>query len=477
MIECDIAVIGSGPAGQKAAIQAAKAGYSVVMLELDRRVGGACVHRGTIPSKTLRATAVNLRDIRSCKEFVKTQIDPNVQVATLMRRLDEVTENHAHYMREQLERNHIQLVQGRARFLDKRRLHVDQIGGKSTEVVAKHTIVIATGSRPRKPPEIPVDHEHILDSDSILSMIYLPTSLTVLGAGVIASEYASIFAALGTKVTMIDSGAAPVSFMDPELCDHFVRDFEANGGRYLPNSTITRCEWDGVSATETELSTGEIIRSDKVLCALGRLANVEGLGIEEIGIVLTKRNQITVDENCRTAVPSIYAVGDVIGFPALACTSMEQGRRAMCHALGLPQGQNASFTPIGIYTIPEISSVGMTEQQAIAEYGACTVGRAQYKEVARGQISQCGDGIVKLVADAKGEFLLGAHIIGEGACNLIHLAQAALISGWTVDAFIENIFNFPTLAEAYRIAALDLVNRGKQSAQTAPSQKTATLAS
>ncbi len=457
MTKYDVIVIGSGPAGQKAAIQAAKVGRSVAVVELERGVGGACVFRGTIPSKTLRATALNLRQLRDASEYAVVNMTPNVEVATLMRRLDDVIDSHTQTIAAQLERNNIDLVRGRASVTGRNSVTVKKIHGQKVELEAA-LIVVATGSRPRKPPEIPVDHEHILDSDSILSMIYLPTSLTVLGAGVIASEYASIFSALGTKVTIIDAGTAPVSFMDPELCHRFVQDFESNGGRYIPNSKIKSCSWDGAT-TVTELESGEVIRSDKVLSALGRLANVEGLRLVELGVELSNRRQIVVDENCQTAVSSIYAVGDVIGFPALASTSMEQGRRAVCHALGLPQGANASYTPIGIYTIPEISSVGLTEEDAIEQFGACTVGRANYTEVARGKISQLGNGLVKIVADAKGETLLGAHIIGEGACNLIHIAQVALISGWTVDAFIENIFNFPTLAESYRIAALDLVNR------------------
>lgn len=458
MTNYDVLVIGSGPAGQKAAVQAAKSGRSVAIVELEKGVGGACVYRGTIPSKTLRATALNLRQLRECSEYAEVSVAPNIEVATLMRRLDDVIESHASTMKDQLLSNGIVLVRGRASVSGKNEITVTSIRGAKNKLTAP-IIVVATGSRPRKPPEIPVDHEHILDSDSILSMIYLPKTLTVLGAGVIASEYASIFTSLGTKVTIVDGGSAPVSFMDPELCERFVEDFESNGGRYIPNSKIKNCSWDGLRHTVTELESGEIIRSDKVLCALGRLANVEGLGLEELGVELSRRKQIVVDGNCQTAVASIYAVGDVIGFPALASTSMEQGRRAMCHALGLPQGLDATFTPIGIYTIPEISSVGLTEEQAIEKYGACTVGRANYSEVARGKISRLENGLLKIVADSKGEKLLGAHILGEGACNLIHIAQVALISGWTVDAFIQNIFNFPTLAESYRIAALNLVNR------------------
>ncbi len=459
----DVAVIGSGPAGQKAAIAAAKNGSSVAMIERERLVGGACVHRGTIPSKTLRETALQLASVQQFREVMTIEMAPNVEVATLMARLDEVTGSHAQFMLDQLVRNSVDMITGRASFVSPNELCVKQVRGPALSISAK-TIVVATGSRPRQPPEIPVDHEHLLDSDSILSMIYLPKSLTVLGAGVIASEYASIFAALGTKVTIVDAGQAPVSFMDPELSEAFVRDFEGAGGSYLPGRTIEECYWDGESSVVTKLASGEEIRSEKLLCALGRLANVEELNLGAAGVEQTKRGHIVVNEHCQSSAPCIYAVGDVIGHPALASTSMEQGRRAVSHALGLPLGRGASYIPIGIYTIPEMSSVGLTEEQARGTYGNCAVGRASFSEVARGLISGGGEGLLKLVADENGDKLVGAPIVGPGACELVHVAQVALISDWSVEAFVENIFNFPTLAEAYRIAALDLINRGRAQA-------------
>jgi len=459
----DVAVIGSGPAGQKAAIAAAKNGQTVAMIERERLVGGACVHRGTIPSKTLRETALQLASVQRFRDVMTIEMSPHVEVATLMARLDEVTSSHATFMSDQLVRNRVEVITGRASFVSATELAVKQVRGPALAITAS-TIIVATGSRPRQPPEIPVDHEHLLDSDSILSMIYLPKSLTVLGAGVIASEYASIFAALGTKVTIVDNGHAPVSFMDPELSAAFVTDFEATGGRYLPKEKIAECYWDGASAVVTKLESGEEIRSEKLLCALGRLANVEDLGLAAAGVEQSKRGHIVVNEHCQSSVPHIYAVGDVIGHPALASTSMEQGRRAASHALGIPVGHGASYIPIGIYTIPEMSSIGITEAEAREKFGNCTIGRASFSEVARGQISGGHDGLLKLVADEHGDKLLGAHIVGKGACELVHVAQIALIAGWSVEAFVENIFNFPTLAEAYRIAALDLINRGRAQA-------------
>lgn len=454
----DVIVIGSGPAGQKAAIQAAKSGRSVAMIEQERRVGGACVHRGTIPSKTLRETALQIVSLRRGAAAVAVKMDSSVEVATLMNRLDEVIESHSSIMKGDLDHNNIDFITGRASFTGSHAIDVNRVRGPALQISAK-TIIVATGSHPRKPPNVPIDHEHILDSDSILSMLYLPTSMTVLGAGVIASEYASIFSALGVKVTMIDKGLRPVAFMDPELSELFRAEFEDSDSRYLPNSDIKSVEWDGLSSVVTTLGSGEEIRSDKLLCALGRLANVQDLKLDNANIEMTPRGHIKVDENCETNIPGVYGVGDVIGPPALASVSMEQGRRAMRHALGLPKATSAEHIPVGIYTIPEMSSVGITEAQAIERHGGCTVGRAKFSEVARGQISNDRGGVLILVGDAQGERLLGAHIVGGGSCELIHIAQVALISEWSIQSFVDNIFNFPTLAEAYRIAALNLLNK------------------
>jgi NAD(P) transhydrogenase len=458
----DVVVIGSGPAGQKAAIQAVKAGRKVAMIEQEQGVGGMCVHRGTIPSKTLRESALQLSRLRRSAEVLEFTLRPDLEVASLMTRLDEVVKAHVAYMGRQIERNGIHLLHGRARFLSDRAIEVLSVDG-STRRLSAATIFIATGSRPRTPPEIPIDHENVLDSDSILSMLYLPGSLTVLGGGVIASEYASIFAHLGVKVTMIDRADRPLKFMDAELVARFVRDFERNGGRYFGGQSIGSVEWDGASKVVTHLVSGEVVESDKMLVALGRAASVEGLDLAAAGLAATARGLLQVDEHCRTAVGHIYAVGDVIGPPSLAATAMEQGRRAACHALGLPPGGAPELIPIGVYTIPEMASVGLGEeeaaQRAAAQPGAgagVLVGRGRFEEVARGQISGTQDGLLKIVADATGRKLLGVHIVGEGATELIHVGQMALVAGAGVDAFIENIFNFPTLAEAYRVAALDI---------------------
>lgn len=456
---CDFLVIGSGPAGQKAAVAAVKAGRHVVMIEQERGVGGACVRRGTIPSKTLRESALQIARLGRAAEMLNAEPRAGMEVAALMTRLDQVVNAHVGYMGRQIDRNGIERHHGRARFLSPAEVEVLAVDG-TRMVFTADIIVLATGSRPRTPPEIPVDHENILDSDSILSMLYLPTSLTVLGGGVIASEYASIFAALGVKVTMIDKVDRPLKFMDGELVGKFLEGFGHDGAcSYLGNESIADVRFDGVSQVVTTLASGRVVTADKMLVALGRAANIEGLNLAAAGLAPTPRGLLAVDELCRTAVPHIYAVGDVIGPPSLAATAMEQGRRAACAALGLPPGQPAEMIPIGIYTIPEMASVGLGEEEAARRAGGFLVGRSRFDEVARGQISGITDGLLKLIADPAGKKLLGIHIVGEGATELVHVGQMALLAGMDVDAFVENIFNFPTLAEAYRVAALDLVAR------------------
>ena len=451
----DIVVIGSGPAGQKAAIQGAKAGKRVAIIEQNREVGGSCVYQGTIPSKTLRESSLQIVRFQQTTDIIDFKLRDDVKIASLMKRLDTVARAHGKFMKEQITRNQIDRLHGRAKFLSNREVHINGVDGTPTMLTA-NVIVIATGSRPRVPDNIPVDHEHILDSDSILSLVYLPKSLTVLGGGVIASEYASIFALLGVQVTMIDSADRPLRFLDQELTDQFCEAFQESGGIYRGQEKIKEVKWDGFSKVTTVLESGETIETEKMLVALGRVANLENLHIEAAGLNPTPRGLIPVSDHCQTLVPHIYAVGDVIGPPSLASYSMEQGRRAVCHALGLNPGVNAENIPMGIYTIPEISSVGLSEQETIEKYGGAIVGRARFNEIARGQISGMTNGLLKMVADPKGELLLGVHIVGEGATELIHIGQMGLLNQNRIDSFVENIFNFPTLAEAYRVAALDI---------------------
>ena len=458
--EVDFAVIGSGPGGQKAAICAAKAGKKVVLVEREHRSGGACVHHGTIPSKTLRETALALRGLeRRTGGVLKASLGEGLEVSSLMTRLNDVVRGHQKYIEEQLRRNEIVVWHGHARFVTDTVLEVAAPNGDRRRLRTKHT-VLASGSRPRTPPGVEIDHEYVLDSDSVLSMTYLPRTLVILGAGVIASEYASIFAALGVRVTMVDPGARPMSFLDSELTDAFLSSFVATGSRFVPKRKVLSARYDGVAGCEVRLDDGETLFADKVLCALGRIANVDRLGLDAIGVKTTARGFVEADADLRTSVPSIYAVGDVIGPPSLASSAMEQGRRAARHALGLHTDKSAiAMIPFCAYTIPEIASVGLSSAEAIEKNGTAIIGRAPYSEIARVHVSASGDGLIKLVATPDGRRLLGVQVVGEGASELVHVGQMAMIGNCDVDVLIEATFNFPTLAEGYRIAALDVVRQ------------------
>ena len=454
----DLIVIGSGPAGQKAAVQAAKSKKKVVLIEKSLKFGGSCVHTGTIPSKTLRENALRIQKMRENAEIANVTLNEDLEIATLIKRLERVLNEHDKYMRQQLHRNNITMLHGRAKFIDKNQMELTDVHGEK-QLLGFRAAMIATGSHPRNPNNIEIDHEHLFDSDSILSMLYLPKSLTVLGGGVIASEYASIFQALGVEVTMVDKYPTPLGFLDKDLVDRFVHAFETMGGKWLGGKTVQNARWNGFNKTITTCSDGTVIQSDKLLCAAGRFANVETLDITAAGIELADTGMIKVDENLATSTSNIFAAGDVIGHPSLASASMEQGRRAACNAFNIPIGKTNTLIPSGIYSIPELSAVGLTEREAKLKFQNITVGRADFKEIARGQISGIQDGMLKIICDGNGKKLLGVMIVGEGATELIHIGQMALLSEANVDIFVESIFNFPTLAEAYRVAALNVIGQ------------------
>lgn len=452
----DVAIIGGGPAGREAAVTAAVAGRRVVLIEQEVSVGGECVRRGTIPSKTLRETALALSAFEArTGGVVRLPVGDHLALESLLRRKELVIDAHEALSTDELAAAGIERWHGRARFRSPHELEVSTVRGER-RVLEAGLVVIATGSRPRTPPDVPVDHETVLDSDSILSMTWLPRTLTVLGGGVIASEYASIFAALGVGVTMIDRAPRPLGFLDEELTAGFLEAFTAAGGSYLGGVKPTRVAWNGLDAVETTLSDGTTVRGERLLCALGRVANVDGLGLEAAGLATNERGLLTVDERLRTSAPHILAVGDVIGPPSLASASMEQGRRAIRCWLDDAASPAPALIPAGVYTIPEMSSVGLTEAQARATHGAVRVGRAPFSKLARAQINGAPRGLLKLVCDGAGSKLLGVHVLGEGAAELVHLGQLALMAGLPVSTFVDEVFNFPTLAEAYRLAALDV---------------------
>lgn len=457
----DFVIIGSGPAGQRAAVSARSAGRSVCIIEEQAALGGACVQTGTIPSKTLREVAFHLSSFRArVGSAFDTQLGEEVQVSHLMARLEEVVEGHVRVVCRELEQAGVVTIHGRGRFLSDSRIEVLAPGGKRTEVTAER-VLLATGSRPRTPPEVAIDHEHIFDSDSILSIIYLPRTLIVLGAGVIACEYASIFSALGVRVTIVDRGSRPLPFVDAELTDRWLSVQRARNLTYLGGCEIESVLPHDAGGAVVKLRDGRELQSDKVLCALGRVANLERLNLSAVGLAPNARGLIEVDQYCRTRNPRVYAIGDIIGPPSLASAAIEQGRRAVHDALDRPLGQAAHIVPMGIYTIPEISTVGLSVAEAEQKYGGAIVGTANFCNVARGLINGNTDGICKLVADPTGKKLLGAHLFGDGATELIHVAQMALFANAAPDIFVDNIFNFPTLAEVYRHAALAIIAQRK----------------
>lgn len=455
----DLVIVGSGPAGQSAALEAAAAGARVVIVEREPQVGGSCVQRGTIPSKTLREAASALTGFsRRTGGVYQVVAPPHLRLESLLVRLHGVLDGYHQSIHERLAAAGVAHVQGRARLLTSsapHRVAVTTPDG-SQRLLRAGAVVLAPGSRPRNPPDVPLDHENVLDSDSILSLSYLPESLVVLGAGVIACEYATTFASLGVKVTVVDRGERPLGFCDPEMSAGLVASLEALGGEFLGGRRAKSVSFDGLRVA-CELDDGRTLHSEKLLFALGREACVDGLGLEAVGLVLSRRGTIDAGPWGTTSIPGVYACGDVVGPPALATTSAEQGRRAALHALGLVDPEaSPSFenVPVGIYTIPEIGQVGLTEGEARERYGDVAVGRARYHETARGHIAGGAPGLLKLVA-AAGR-LVGVHAVGEGATELVHIGQMAIMAGWSTDRLIDTVFNFPTLAEAYRIAALQL---------------------
>ena len=450
----DTIVIGSGPAGQKAAIQLAKAGRRVAICEQLRQVGGACVHHGTIPSKALRERALERAKVNArLIELEHSEMDRSISVSELIGEMSDVIHAHDQYMAEQLKRNGVDIVHGRARFVDDAHVEVLSTTGTRSTYSANY-FVIAAGSKPRHPENIAIDHETVYDSDSVLTLAYLPQSMVVLGGGVIACEYASIFSMLGTEVTLIDRYPKPLGFLDGDLTDAFVEAFKRRGGQFIGGVDVVSATFDGLSQVETHLSDGSTIKSDKLLCAQGRIADLAGLHIDNAGLALDDRQLLPVDEHGRTPVSHIYGAGDAVGPPSLASASMEQGRHVACHILGQPLGQLTHLIPSGIYAIPELASVGCTEEQALDQYDGVVVGVANFREIARGHIANAQEGMLKLVVSGDG-IVRGIHVIGTHATDLVHIGQMGLLYDADVHTYIENIFNFPTYAESYRVAALD----------------------
>ncbi|WP_108396004.1 Si-specific NAD(P)(+) transhydrogenase [Devosia submarina] len=456
----DLLVIGSGPAGRRAAVQGAKLGKSVMVIENRLRLGGVSVHTGTIPSKTLRETVLNLSGWRERGFYgLSYRVKKDIEGKDLGARLRMTLNHEIEVLEHQFARNGVRTFGGMARFLDTNRVCVTAHDGDETVFGFDHA-VIAVGTTPYRPPHIPFNDHSVLDSDSLVSEPRVPRSLTVVGAGVIGIEYATIFSALDVPVTIIEPKETILDFIDREIVEEFTHELRQRGMTIRFGAKVEKVEVDEQGWAVSTLADGRRIRTDMLLYAAGRSGATEGLGLENCGIVPSDRGRLKVDPvTFQTNVRNIYAAGDVIGFPSLASTSMEQGRIAALHACGAPMPPAPQFFPYGIYAVPEISTVGLTEQEVRNQGIPYENGIARFRETSRGHIMGLESGMMKMIFSLETRKLLGVHIVGEGATELIHIGQAVLNLGGTLDYFVENAFNYPTLAEAYKIAALDAWNR------------------
>jgi NAD(P) transhydrogenase len=464
LYDYDIIVIGSGPAGQRAAIQAAKLDKKVAIIEKRATVGGVSINTGTIPSKTLREAVLYLtgytqRGLYGASYTVKEKITMD----DLMFRTDAVVRSEIDVIRHQLMRNGIDLIAAEASFVDAHTLRLSYVDGRGQRDATTNFVVIATGTTVNHDGRIPFDGSDVFTSDDILHLNTIPRTLTVVGGGVIGCEYATIFAALGTRVTIVDKRERLLSFVDYEVIDELTHQMRDNRITLRLGEEVSGIEMSandrGSERVKIHLASGKQIVTEKALYAIGRTGAIAALNMPAAGIVLDERGRLRVNEHYQTNVTTIYAVGDVIGFPSLASTSMEQGRLASCHAFGIEAKSIPELFPYGIYTIPEISIVGKTEEELTEKGIPYEVGKAHYREIARGQIIGDENGLLKLIFHLETRELLGVHIIGTGASELIHIGQAVLAFGGTIDYFVKTVFNYPTLAECYKTAAFDGLNR------------------
>src|SRR5215211_1106749 len=448
----DLAVIGSGPGGQKAAIMAAKLGHRVCVVDSKTMVGGVCVNTGTIPSKTLREavlylTGMQLRDLYGASYRVKEEIT----ISDLLARQQHVVGRETEVIRAEL-------IAGSAGFLDPHTLSVNLEGSDSHRTLTADKIVIGTGTVPARPPNVDFDGVRVLDSDQILTLEKVPDSLVVVGAGVIGVEYASIFAALGTRVTLVEKRPQMLDFCDPEIVESLKFHLRDHAMSFRLGEEVASVESAG-RGTITTLASGKKIAAEVVMHSAGRQGNTAALNLDLAGLHADKRGRLVVNGQYQTEMPHIYAVGDVIGFPALAATSMDQGRLAAAYAFGEPANEMQALQPIGIYTIPEISFCGKSEGELTREAIPFEVGISRYRELARGQIIGDSYGMLKLIVHADSREILGVHVFGTNATELVHIGQAIMGCGGTVDYLVDTVLNYPTLSEAYKVAALDVSNK------------------
>ncbi len=457
-MKVDLLVIGSGASGQKAAIAAAKLGKHVVIVEKDGHPGGACLNTGTIPSKSLREAIIDLTRFHEQSFYGKDIRYQEISINDLNFRLNYVLQLERRVLLRQFRKNGIRLIHGHARFLSPNEVLCEDKKNDLTYQITADKIFLGVGSKPRNPIEVPFDDEVILDSRRLLTMTRVPKTMLVLGGGVIGSEYASFFAALGTKVTVIDKKGHMLPHLDREVGTHLQTCLTNLGLKFLGRMRPSKIDRVG-DQVQVCFEDGSVLEAETLLYALGRVANVDDMDLDKAGIPVTSKGYIDVNKHFQTATPHIYAAGDVTPGPALASTSMEQGRLAARHAFGLDSHEFSPLFPLGIYTIPEISTVGKTEDELAREGIYYEVGRAYYYEVAKGHITGSNEGLLKILFHAETLKILGVHIIGRGATELIHIGQMAMHFDANLDLFVTQVFNYPTFAEGYRIAALNGMNK------------------
>jgi len=454
----DLAVIGSGPAGQKGAIAAAKLGKKVAVIDTRAMLGGVTLHGGTLPSKTLREAILYLTGLRQRAFYGREyRLKEDITVADLRARVQTVVEREVAVVADQLVRNGVALVRGAARFRD---AHTLEITGPTDEtLIEARFVLIACGTRPARSAEIPCDGKKIFVADQLGQVDELPRRLLVVGAGVVGLEYASMMAALGIEVTLIEQRPTILDFVDQEIIEALAFHLRRLGMVFRLGETVARVAVDGQGVVVAELESGKKVHGDALLYTVGRQANSDTLNLAAAGLTADARGRIQVDECYRTTVPHISAAGDVIGFPALASTSMEQGRIASCKMFDGPAGQSCAPLPYGIYTIPEISMVGKTERELTQAKVPYEVGLSKYEELAKGQMVGDSTGMLKILFHPETRKVLGVHAIGEGATEIIHIGQAVMALDGKLEYFRDTVFNYPTFAEAYKVAALDGLNK------------------
>jgi len=458
MKHVDMVVIGSGPAGQKAAIQAAKLGKSVALLERNNIIGGACIHTGTIPSKALRESVIHLTGL--AMRGYGANAEPqrrDITIDELIYKCRQVIATEIEVIREHMSRNQVEMIWGAAHFEDPHTINV--VRPHTTETLRAEHIVIATGTVPAKPSNVPFDDCKVLDSDSFLRVGALPKSIIIVGGGVIGTEYACMLAVLGVRVILTEARNMLLEFADSEIIEALQYRMRTMGVTLRLGERVDHIEITADGLVQATLHSGKHLRAEALLYCIGRQGATSDLGLEKVGLQPDNRGRLKVNEHYQTDISHIYAVGDVIGFPALASTSMEQGRLASCHAYGEPTLSIPELFPVGIYAIPEISMCGKTEAALTEEGIPYEAGVAQYREIARGQLLGDEYGMLKLLIHEETRQILGVHAIGTGATELIHIGQAVMTFKGTVDYFINNVFNYPTLAECYKVAALNGSNK------------------